>query len=106
MPAGEYGSGKRSAAVHWSFVAARFGARQLIRDRVPSPTTRRLALRLIDSLRLADEVLDGDLIVSVDSARLEGAGQLTATRLSHQELKTDRDVMRETAKYLFATGAD
>jgi hypothetical protein len=103
---GKFLSGKRSAAVYWSFVAARMGARQLIRDRVPSPTTRRLALRLIDGLRLTDEVLDGDLIVSVDSARLEGAGQMMATRLSHQELKTDKDVMREVAGYLFGADAE
>ena len=98
---GKFLSGKRSATVFWSFLAARMGARQLIRDRVTSPTTRRLELRLIDGLRLTDEVLDGDLIVSVDSARLEGAGWVTATRLPHQELKTDRDVMREVVGYLF-----
>jgi hypothetical protein len=92
---------RRTASLHWSFLAARIAARQLIRETVPSPLTRRLAIRLIDGLRLTDEVLDGDLVVSVDSARLDGASQTTGTRLAHQQLKADRDLMRQVADYLF-----
>jgi len=94
---------RRSSAValRVSFELGKLALKRVIEEKVPSPLLRTTGLRLIDDLKLTDEVLDGDLIVSADSARLEGAGKVTATRLHHQALKTDEDLLGEIAAYLF-----
>jgi hypothetical protein len=97
---GKYLSEKQARGLRISFVAARLSARHMVRDHVSSPLMRRLGLRLVDGMKLTDEILDGDLIVSADSARLMGAGKVTETRLAHQQLKTDAEVLREVVRVL------
>ncbi len=60
---------------------------------VESPFLARCYERLLKELVLPDEILAGDLIVSVASAQLPGAGSLTETRHNHQEIKADAEVM-------------
>ena len=98
---GRYVSGKRVLALWASFLVAKLALKKAIRDRADSVVVRANGLRLVDGLELTDEVLDGDLVVSVASARLKGAGRQTATTCHHQALKTDAGVMRAVAEFLF-----
>jgi Zn-dependent protease with chaperone function/pimeloyl-ACP methyl ester carboxylesterase len=87
--------GKSPSLALWATVTAARGAfRHLIAECVGSHSLRRQALRLLERLCVPDEVTYGDLIVSVDSASLEGAASVTATKLHHLALTTDKDVMR------------
>jgi pimeloyl-ACP methyl ester carboxylesterase len=88
-------------ALRLAFTLARRAGSEVIRNEVESALLRRMALRVVDGLTLPDEVLDGDLIVSVDSANLEGAGKVTATKLSHPKLKKDEDVMLDVVEYFW-----
>jgi Zn-dependent protease with chaperone function/pimeloyl-ACP methyl ester carboxylesterase len=90
-----------TTAFQVSFELSKLALKRVIKEKVSSPLLRETGLRLVDELRLTDEVLDGDLIVSAVSARLEGAGKMTATRLHHDALKTDADVMALVAASLF-----
>jgi hypothetical protein len=84
-----------------AFAAARRAGSGVIRDTVDSSLLRRMALRVVDGLRLTEEVLDGDLVVSAESANLKGAGKVTATKLSHQQLKKDEGVMLCVVEYFW-----
>ena len=99
---GKYVSGKRVLGLWASFLVAKLALKKAIRDRADSVVVRASGLRLVDGLELTDEVLDGDLVVSVASAWLKGAGRQTATACHHQALKTDAGVMRTVAEFLFA----
>jgi Zn-dependent protease with chaperone function/pimeloyl-ACP methyl ester carboxylesterase len=98
---GRYLGRKRAALLVVSFEAGKVALKYAIRKEVDSPFLREMGLRRVDRLDLTDEVLNGDLVVSADSARLKGAGKVTATKRHHRDLKDEEDVMREVVAYLF-----
>jgi hypothetical protein len=57
-------------------------------------------LRLLRDAVLPEEVLDGDLAVTVSSACLEGTGGVVETALDHQSLKSDKAVMGHVLRVL------
>ncbi len=63
--------------------------------RIDSPVLRRQAMRRVDRLRLPREIDHGDLVVSVESALLKGAGHATRTDLMHEAFMRDEDIIRD-----------
>ncbi len=98
---GRYLGRRRGALLTLSFEAGKVALKHTIRKKVESPFLREMSLRLVDRADLTDEMLNGDLVVSVDSARLRGAGATTATTRHHQDLKDEADVMAKVTDYLF-----
>ncbi|HUY91006.1 MAG TPA: M48 family metalloprotease [Pirellulales bacterium] len=87
-------------------VARRLLAQEVV-ERIEQPRWKQQLGRLVDHLRLPEEVADGDLIVSVDSATLPGAAAVTVTRLNHLELNSDPDLIATVLDSVFRTqGAD
>jgi hypothetical protein len=84
---------KRGWALRLTLAAARHALRDQVRDRLPADLQRQ-ALHVIDRLRLPEEVLDGDLIVSTDSACLPGAARTAILHLPHLALRDDPEVLR------------
>jgi pimeloyl-ACP methyl ester carboxylesterase len=84
--------------VSLAFTAAKQTLRDKLVERVDAPFLKRQVTRLMDQLTIPDEVLAGDLIVTVRSADLKGAGKATATRLNHLTIKTDEEVLRQVVK--------
>jgi pimeloyl-ACP methyl ester carboxylesterase/Zn-dependent protease with chaperone function len=56
--------------------------------------------RFLESLRLPEEVLQGDLVVSSSSAGLPGAGRTTRLAVGHLALVSDRQAMRQVLSSL------
>jgi hypothetical protein len=98
---GRYLDGWKALGVRASVDLGKSLLKRVLREKVASPALRTWGLRLVDEVRARDEVLYGDLVVSVDSARLAGAGRTVATRLDHQALKVNEGVMREVTEFLF-----
>ena len=72
--------------------------RERLAGQVPSSCLRRCALRLLGDQMMPEEVLDGDLAVTVRSACLEAAARAVETALDHQALKTDETVLAEVIR--------
>ena len=56
---------------------------------------RKRASRVIDSLQLPEELLNGDGVVTVPQRALKGAGKVTRTMLDHISIKQDPKVMQQ-----------
>jgi pimeloyl-ACP methyl ester carboxylesterase len=88
----------------FGFRLAFAGAKRLLRDQVvarfDAPWLKEAGQRLVDDLQLPDEVLNGDGVVTVRSAALQGAGKLIETPLDHMAIKQDPDVMRQVLEAL------
>ena len=94
----------QALALRTSFTLGAPLVRERLAGQVPSPCLRRCALRLLDDQNLPEEVLDGDLAVTVGSACLEGASGVVETALDHQGLKTDEAVMGQVLHVLVGSG--
>jgi Zn-dependent protease with chaperone function len=84
-----FAAGKRLVAKKWV-------------PRLGPPARRAQAQLWLDELHLPEEVLRGDLIVSVRSAALPGAGRLTRTALHHQAFKSDPALVRQVLESITA----
>jgi pimeloyl-ACP methyl ester carboxylesterase len=58
--------------------------------------------RWIDRLEVPDEILRGDLAVSLDSAALEGVERIETVRVSHHKLQRHPEVMDAVAEMVLA----
>jgi pimeloyl-ACP methyl ester carboxylesterase len=92
-------------ALRTSFVTTAPLLRERLAGQISSTCIRRCAMRLLEGQMLPEEVLDGDLVVAVKSARLEGAGQVVETALDHQALKTDESIMHQVLHVLENSGS-
>jgi len=63
-------------------------------DGIRAPLLKSMLQRVVAQLQLPDEIAEGDWIVRMGSARLEGSASEMETRLNHQTLKTNEEVMR------------
>jgi pimeloyl-ACP methyl ester carboxylesterase len=54
--------------------------------------------QLVEELKLPTQMVDGDLVVSTNSANLAGAGKVTKTTLHHLLLLSDAELMKLVAK--------
>jgi hypothetical protein len=91
---GEYLSPAQALAMSLTFT---FSRRWLVRrglPGLPEGVIKSHATRWLDSLRLPEEVLHGDLVVSTTSASLPGAGRVTRLKLHHLALRTDPEALR------------
>lgn len=70
--------------------------------RIDSPVLRRQATRRIERWRLPREISHGDLVVSARSALLQDAGHSTRTALTHEQFKTDEEVIRDVKESIVA----
>ena len=54
----------------------------------------------IERLRVPREVSGGDLVVTLDSAMLEGAGKARTLRVNHMRMLRHPDVLKAVAEWL------
>jgi pimeloyl-ACP methyl ester carboxylesterase len=94
----------QALALRTSFAVAAPLFRERLAGQVPSTCLRRCAQRLLDDQNLPEEVLDGDLAVTVQSACLQGASAVVETALDHQSLKTDEAVLGQVLRVLVGSG--
>ncbi len=94
----------QALALRTSFLAAAPLLRARLADPIPSGCLRRCALRLFDDQMLPEEVLNGDLVVTVPSACLEGVEARIETVLDHQALKSDETIMDRVLHVLVGRG--
>lgn len=90
----------QALALRTSFAASAPLLRRQLADTLPSPCLRLCAQQLLSDLIVPEEVLDGDLAVTVHSACLEGAGRVVETALDHQALKSDEAVLGQVLRVL------
>jgi pimeloyl-ACP methyl ester carboxylesterase len=100
---GRYFTPSQAVTLALAFHFGKGPLQKAIESRLHPGLLRDQCSRLVEQMELPAEVLDGDLIVSTDSARLKGAGKTTGTHHHHQELKTEKDVMRLTVQTLFGS---
>ena len=75
--------------------AARTFLKQELVRRFPGLKDRPKVFQLIDKLDFPTEVLAGDGVVSLASARLRGVARLSTFNLDHLQIKQDEQVMRQ-----------
>ena len=81
-------------------LARRLLAQEVV-ARIEQPRWKEPLDRLVDHLRLPEEIADGDLIVSVNSASLADAASVTVTRLNHLELNSDPELIEQVLDSVF-----
>lgn len=81
-------------------LARRLLAREVV-ARIEQPHWKTQLDRLVGHLRLPEEIADGDLIVSVNSATLADAAAVTVTRLNHLELNSDPELIEQVLDSVF-----
>jgi Zn-dependent protease with chaperone function/pimeloyl-ACP methyl ester carboxylesterase len=80
-------------AVGTAIAAAKRVMLNRVLPRIDAPVLRRQAMTRVERWRLPPEISRGDLVVSVRSALLKGAGHSTRTALNHEQFKTDEQVI-------------
>ena len=80
-------------------------ARNTLQESLASPseggTIRTIAARSVDALKVPDEIAGGDLVVSADSAALQGVSRIRTFPLNHVQLTGDADVVRFVLNALY-----
>lgn len=71
-------------------------------QRISHPRLQKQLGSLVKRLHLPEEMSDGDLIVSVASARLPGAAGVEITRLNHIQLNSDPELIERVLNDVFA----
>lgn len=94
----------QTPALRTSFAATAPLLRRQLVEQISSQCLRRCARQLFRDLILPEEVLDGDLAVTAQSACLEGAGGVVEMTLDHQALKSDEAVMGKVLQVLESSG--
>ncbi|MHB1423332.1 MAG: M48 family metalloprotease [Gemmataceae bacterium] len=92
---GEYLRPVQVIAVSAGIAAAKRVLMNRLLPCIHSPMVRRQALRRVERWHMPVELSRGDLVVSVRSALLKDAGRATRTPLSHEQFKTDEQVIQE-----------
>lgn len=94
-------SDRRAALLEKVVAAARELLRRQAAESIESDLLRRYVLAWLGRLRLPDEVTDGDLVVSLERAALDGAARVETYPADHMELLRERDVVRQTVGILW-----
>jgi Zn-dependent protease with chaperone function/pimeloyl-ACP methyl ester carboxylesterase len=98
----EYLSTASALGLRASFLGTRVSVERGLLGLVGLGTWQSTTKRFLDRLRLPEEVLAGDLIVSCRSAALPGASRTTRLTAQHLALTRDREVMRLVLSSLLA----
>lgn len=94
----------QAAALRVTVATSRELLRREIAREIESPFLRRAADHYANQLSLPEEIANGDLAVSFESAALKGAAEVHDSRRSHLSLKGDPDVVRETVRIILESG--
>jgi pimeloyl-ACP methyl ester carboxylesterase len=92
---GHYLGRFEATSLRVAFIAGKKLIKKYGTDRIKSPVLEYHLERWLDRLVLPAEVTRGDLLVTVKSAELKGAGKVTRTDLNHIELCKDEKVMQQ-----------
>ena len=85
-----------------SLTAARAGLRRKIENSNNGDLFEKSSLAWIDRLRLPEEIAQGDLAVTLDSAALAGVTQMKTYPLNHTNLPRNPDVMDDVVQILLS----
>ena len=94
--------GRRVILLRVSTATLRSALRRAAPETVRLGPVEDVTERWIERLQIPDEILRGDLAVSMDSAALEGVERIETVRASHHKLQRDPDVMHAVADLVLA----